>query len=414
MRRGISQGLFTLQRRTITGVAPTLYIPKVNPDRPIEQQVERNTASALELLRLAKGPKPAPYTRKYKQTFEELSQEVEALLGSAEKMRRPIKDNEPLDKLGAMERALRHALVAWMKDDGRYDFAAMEKWLVYTGLDSQKVSQLRQVVEKKEKYAAFRKKRAEAGATAAQITAPSIQLQREYDNVVDREVLVEKRVRYDTLARNTTARNDAAIDSENAAYVKPIQDRRLDQIVELLEKFKPMLAREAILQRLTIKHLEGQLGIWRYLDWNPELRDRAELEADNYANQWWNPNEEKRLGQIRLRSKNELSEVVEKNQARRLADKPQRAVSSGGDNAVTAAREKLLAEIIRMQQRVGRKEDADDAAVKSSGDSDAKAAAAAAARAAEEAANRVPEAVVAEKGLIGLDFVGTGSAKASA
>merc|ERR1712100_333390 len=104
-----------------------------------------------------------------------------------------------------------------------------------------------------------------------------------------------------------------------------------DELVEMLEKFKPILAREAIMQRLTIKHLEGQLGVWRYMDWNPEVRDRAELEADNYAYHWWMEFEEKRLLAIRLRSVNEAKANAEKVQATEIAkSEANRQIASPG------------------------------------------------------------------------------------
>jgi hypothetical protein len=273
-------------------------------------------------------------------------------------MRRKVTDDQPMDKLTLMERCLRHALWMYLKEDGKYDFAAMEKWLVYTQLDESKINQLKREVETKEKYAAYKLKRTEQGGPA--VNLPLFNWAAEYSAAVDREVLVEKRLRYDNLAINTTERDEKAIDAVLEQYRRPAQDKRLDELVDMLEKFKPVLAREAIMQRLTVKHLEGQLGVWRYMDWNPEVRDRAELEADNYCQQWWAEFEEKRLAAVRLRSANEVKELAEKSQAAQIAAQGSKttakAVKGSGDSA---AREKLLREVLALQARIGKKDEAE-------------------------------------------------------
>lgn len=336
--------------RGIAGVAPVLYLSKPKAAAPKDQQVKKNTNIAIDMIKRFKGAAPAPYTRRHTKTFEEVEKEVELLLGGAEKMRRKVNDDQPMDKLTVMERCLRHGVWNYLKDEGKYNFAEMEKWLVYTGTDETRLSLLKREAELKEKYAAFKAKKTSA-------TVPVFDWKNEYAKTVDRELAVEKRFRYDQLAANTTDRDEAAIQSLLASYRKPIQDERLDKLIDMLEKFKPMLAREAIIQRLTIKHLEGQLGIWRYMDWMPEVRDRAELEADNYCHAWWLEAEEKRLLAIRLRSKNEVKDVMERKQAEILAASSSNSTASAAGSG-DSARQKLLQEVLALQARIGKKDDA--------------------------------------------------------
>jgi len=278
------------------------------------------------------------------------------LLGGAEKLRKNTTDDQPMDKISLIERCLRHAVWSYHKDEGKLDFAQLAKWIVYTPQDETKFNLLKRQAELKELYAAFKKRRVDGGIPDAPL--PKINWAQEYANAVDREVVAEKRFRYDTLAVNTTDRDESQIEALNKQYRKPTQDKRLDEIAEQLERFKPVLAREAIMQRLTIKHLEGQLGVWRYLDWNPEVRDRAELETDaNYP--WWQAQwEERRLLQIRLRSKNEVREIMEKTQTTKQleieARNPSKAVAVDGGNA---ARDKLLKEVLALQARLNRREE---------------------------------------------------------
>ena len=399
--------------RGITGVAPTIFIPKLAPldFTAHETQIEKNTAVAIELVRCIKGPKPEPYTRKHTATFHELSTEVESLIGSASKLRRDVRDYEPLDKLSAMERSLRHVMWSYIRDeegnsknlyeDPSFDadayFSGLEKWISYTNADQQRIERMKDEFERNKRYFQLKQKRLEALKSdpnaADHVTLPTMDFEAEYKNVADREVVVEKRIRYNTLNIKTTLKDEAAIDAEMAAYLRPIQLKRLDQICDLLEAFKPLLAREAILQRLTIKHLEGQLGIWRYLDWNPEVRDRAELEADNNCQQWWMPNEEKRLQGVRLYTKTELSERAEKRQL--AVVKKATTKLSGADDEQSKQREKLLQEIINMQQRIGRKEGDEEEDTKSQVQLDRPAAE-------EEVLISIDKDVVKEKGLFGL------------
>ena len=366
LRRGLFSSVQAVVpgARAIAGVAPVLHFSDSKPKLSTDVQVRKNTNIAIELIKRFKGAVPAPYTRKHKQTVEQVRAEVDALLGGAAKIRRKVTDDQPMDKLSLMERCLRHGLWMYLKDEGKYDFAEMQKWLVYTPHDETKLAQLKREADLKDKAASLRQKRVEAGGAHVQL--PAFNWNAEYDAVVDREVVAEKRVRYDTLAANTTERDEKAIAAVIDQYRRPVQDRRLDELVELLEKFKPVLAREAIMQRLTIKHLEGQLGVWRYMDWNPEVRDRAELEADNYAYAWWCEFEEKRLLSIRLRSTNEVKTQAEKAQTAQVAkQEATRAVSSSSSSSKGAdhsARDKLLREVIALQSRIGK--GAEDAAPK--------------------------------------------------
>lgn len=317
--------------------------------------MKKNTKVALELIKRFKGVVPAAYTRKSTSTIDQIEREIETLLGGAEKLRKHSTDDQPMDKLTLMERCLRHGLWSYQKDEGKLDFAQIQKWIVYTPQDEIKFAQLKRELELKEKYDSFRKRRAEAGLPDAPL--PKANWAQEYSQAVDREVVAEKRFRYDQLAVNTTERDEAQVDALLKQYRKPVQEKRIDELAALLEQFKPVLAREAIMQRLTIKHLEGQLGIWRYLDWCPEVRDRAELECDVGGFQWWSPCEERRLIQVRLRSKNEVSEIMDKTQTAKIAEQeaanPTLKVTAGSDST----RDKLLKEVLALQARINKRDD---------------------------------------------------------
>lgn len=344
--------------KSVAGVAPVLYFRDSKSKLSNDVQVNKNTNIAIDMIKRFKGPVPTPYTRKHKQTVEQIQGEIDALLGGAAKIRRQVTDDQPMDKLSLMERCLRHGLTMYLKDEGKASQADMKKWLVYTPHDEVKLAQLKRDTDLKEKASALRKKRVEAGGS--QVQQPAFNWANEYSDAIDREIVAEKRFRYDTLAVNSTERNEKAIDAVLEQYRRPVQDKRLDDLVEMLEKFKPILAREAIMQRLTIKHLEGQLGVWRYMDWNPEVRDRAELEADNYAYHWWMEFEEKRLLAIRLRSLNEAKTNAESVQNAQLATQEasrQVVVAKASGSADHAKRDQLLREVLALQARIGRKEE---------------------------------------------------------
>jgi len=339
--------------RTIVGVAPVLHFPTA-PKIARDQQIAKNTQVAVTLTKRFKGEAPAPYTRKHTASIEQVEKEIEMLLGGAEKMRKNVTDDQPMDKLTLMERCLRHGLWSYKKDEGAHDFAAYQKWLVYTPNDQARLTQLRREVDLKEKYNALKARRAAEGGAA--ISMPTVDWTKEYSAAIDREIVAEKRYRYDVLSANTRERDESKIEELNKQYLKATQDKRLDSLVDLLERFKPVLAREAIMQRLTIKHLEGQLGIWRYLDWCPEVRDRAELEVDNGALQWWMQWEEKRLMQVRLRSKNEVAEVMEKAQ-NELAAKSTTTNAGAVKGSGNEARDKLLKEVLALQARINQRDE---------------------------------------------------------
>lgn len=360
MRRHLALSSSVSQQiRTITGVAPVLHLARPSQTEAQRQaQVAKNTKVAIDMVRRFKGPAPEAYERETALSFEDIQKEVESLLGSAEKLRKPVRDDQPMDKLTIMERTLRHALCQYMKDAGQYDFELFEKWLAYTPEDEVRLGALKREVETKASLDAFRKRRAAEGGSDA--LAPAWNLQEEYDAVIDREFIEEKRARYDAIGSNTTARDENAVTKVLQEYIAPVQEKRLDEMSELLDKFLPVLAREAIMQRLTVKHLEGQLSVWRYLDWNPEVRDRAEVECDTYCHQWWTPFEEKHIHSIRMRTRNEVIDGMEAKQAKLAAEAAKSssgAATTGGADAATARRAKLLQEIIHLQQRLGKKDD---------------------------------------------------------
>lgn len=348
--------------RSITGVAPILHFPDTTVKASKEKQIEKNTKIALAITKKFKGEAPAPYTRKYTQSIDQIEKEIETLLGGAAKLRKTLDDDQPMDKLTLMERCLRHGLWSYRKDEGKHDFEQYKNWLVYTPQDESRVNLLKREVELKEKYNALKAKRASENGAA--ISLPTFDWEKEYASVIDREIVAEKRFRYDALANTTRDKDEKQIEALNASYKKATQDKRLDQLVELLERFKPVLAREAILQRLTIKHLEGQLGIWRYLDWCPEVRDRAELEVDNTAFQWWMQWEEKRLMQVRLRSKTEVADVMAKTQATKVQAKAATSVAKGSNDE---ARDKLLKEVLALQARINARDEEAPAAEEKKG-----------------------------------------------
>lgn len=335
--------------RGLAGCAPVLYFPATTPKVSQEQQIADNTQKALGMIKQFKGEFPAPYCRRHTTSFEEVEKDIEQLLGGAAKLRKGANYDAPMDKLSLIERVLKHAYWSYQKDQGTYNWEEIEKWVVYTPGDVAKFSQLKREVELKAKYQSFVQARKAAGG--ANVSLPTINYTAEYAQATDREVLVEKRLRYDTLAVNTTERDESAVTALLNEYAKPAQEQRLDNLVDLLEKFKPVLAREAITQRLTVKHLQGQLSFARWMDWNPEVRDRCELEVENLNNEYVEVNEEARVSRIRLRSVNEVKGVMEKAQ---INDQ----VKSGGGGAAkkaggkdNSARDKLLREIIALQSR---------------------------------------------------------------
>ena len=337
--------------RSIVGVAPVLHFPAAAATSA-DEQVAKNTKIAVELTKRFKGELPPAYTRKHSLTAAQIEKEVEALLGSAQKMRKEITADQPMDKLTLMERCLRHGLWSYYKEEGSADFESMEKWLCYTDMDTTSLAQLKRQAETKARLTAF-KARKEADGKPAQCL-PEMNVAQEYSEAVDRELVAEKRHRYDTIAANTTQRDEAKLEELAGQYRKPIQEKRLDDLCALLERFKPVLAREAIMQRITVKHLEGELSIYRYLDWMPEVRDRIELECDNRGFQWHMSQEEKRRSAVRLRTQNELKEIMAKNQAADVNTDSSSSLEAAGGNET---RDKLLAEVLALQARLKRTDD---------------------------------------------------------
>eukprot|EP01084_Bolivina_argentea_P018978 35321_1 len=336
--------------RGIAGAAPVLYVPATESKVSEAEQIAANTAKALGMVKAFKGPLPEPYTRRHTTTFEEVQKDIEEVVGGASKLRKAADNDAPMDKLSLIERVLKHAYWSYQKDNGTYNWAEIEKWVVYTPGDVSRFANMKREVELKAKYQTFVATRKANGGPA--VSTPAFNLNAEYAAAIDREVLVEKRVRYDTLAVNSTERDEAAVTALLNEYAKPAQDKRLDNLVDLLEKFKPVLAREAITQRLTVKHLQGQLSFARWMDWNPEVRDRCELEVENLNNEYIEVNEEARVSRIRLRTVNEVKGVMEKAQ---VVEQLAAGASSSGPTKKggkdTSARDKLLREIIALQSR---------------------------------------------------------------
>lgn len=351
MRRFTASMFAPAAARSIVGVAPVLNLKAPEATADVATQIERNTNIALDMIKKFKGDIPKPYARRYKTTFEQVEKEVESLLGSAKPKK--TSDDQPMERIAVIEKCLRQGVWNFLKEAGRTDFAEMEKWIVYTSTDESRLAQMKRNHDLKVKVEALRKKKTEAGESLA--PQPKVDWAEEYSKTADRELVAEKRYRYGVMSANTTARNESAIEKLLQQYRQPAQDRRLDQLIDMVNKFKPLIAREAIQQRLTIKHLEGQLGVWRYLDWNPEIRDRAETEADNMCWWWWYEYEEKRMGGVRLRTRNEVVELMEREQMKRLSSKKggSSAASSAGGTAaqVNDARARLLAEVIALQSR---------------------------------------------------------------
>nr|CCC90569.1 unnamed protein product [Trypanosoma congolense IL3000] len=342
--------------RCISGVSPLLYFaPAPTSPSSKEDQINKNTNIAIQMIKRYKGEVPPPYTRKSNITIVQVEKEIDALLGGAEKLRKTSTDDQPMDKLTLMERCLRHALWSYHKEEGKYDFDQIGKWVVYTPEDEIKLAQLKREVEAKEKLSALRRRRVEKGLPEGPV--PKIDWTQEYKTFIDREPVVAKRLRYDTLASSTLERDEQQIDNVLKQYRKPSQDKRLDDLVDLLERFKPVLAREAIMQRLTIKHLEGQLGVWRYMDWCPEVRDRAELEVDITGWQWWSPLEERRLLPVRLRSVNEVRQIMSKTQEKKAAEAADKGSSSTKGGTGDDVRDRLLKEVLALQARINQRDD---------------------------------------------------------
>jgi len=392
-------------RRCISGVAPVLHFPKTAAGSK-----EKNTAAALEFIRAGMGEKAEPYTRKYTHGIVEIQKEVEDTLKSTGAEAPALQPGAELKTSDVVERVLRHGVLSYLKAEGTYDWDALEKWLVYTPTDSQEFSRLKRAVDDKMKYADYKKDNKGT-------LVPGFDWAGEYAEAIDREVVSEKRGRYDKIASQTFERDEAAIDAELAAYRKPKQDELLDTLVDQLTMFKPFLAKQVIQAKLIERNAEHQLSFSRFADWNPDARDIAEAEHEAQPSgvatgEGYGAEESyKRYAEVRMRTTEDVLDRMDKVQAERLSD----SSSGGGGSAVEVKRAALMADIIKMQTRGAR--DDDDNKGEEDGDEDveAKEAAAAAAKAAQEKEMeryQVADAQIKEKGLIGLKFLDAEAASA--
>lgn len=386
-------------RRCISGVAPVLHFPKTAAGCK-----EKNTAAALEFIRAGMGEKPAPYTRKYTHGIAEIQKEVEDTLKSTGVEAPELQPGAELKTSDVVERVLRHGVLSYLKAEGTYDWDALEKWLVYTPTDAQEFSRLKREVEDKQKYADYKKDNKGT-------LLPVFDWATEYAEAIDREVVSEKRGRYDKIASQTFERDEAAIDAELAAYRKPKQDKLLDTLVDQLTLFKPFLAKQVIQAKLIERNAEHQLSFSRFADWNPDARDIAEAEHEAQPSgvatgEGYGVEETyKRYAEVRMRTTEEVLDRMDKVQAERAADS---SGGSGSGSAVEVKRAALMAEIIKLQTRGARDEEETKGDEEGDEDVEAKEAAAAAAKAAKEKEMerfQVADAKIKEKGLIGLSFL---------
>eukprot|EP00756_Hemistasia_phaeocysticola_P015539 Hpha_TRINITY_DN15416_c1_g7::TRINITY_DN15416_c1_g7_i1::g.176975::m.176975 len=400
MRRGAQAGV-QAGRRCISGVAPVLHFPKTVAGSK-EEQVAKNTAAALDFTRAQLGEKPAPYTRKYTHGIAEIQKEVEDTLKSTGASAPPLQAGAELKTSDVVERVLRHGVLSYLKNEGTYDWEGLEKWLVYTPTDAQEFSKLKREVEDKIKYAEYKKDHSAP-------LVPEFDWAAEYAEAIDREVVSEKRNRYDKIASQTFERDESAIEAELAAYRRPKQDKLLDSLVDQLTQFKPFLARQVIQAKLIERNAENQLSFARFADWNPDARDIAEAEHEAQPSgvatgEGYGVEESyKRYAEVRMRTTEEVLDRMDRTQAERAADS-----SSGGGSAVETKRAALMAEIIKLQTRGAREEEDTKADDDDAEDAEAKEAAAAAAKAAKEKEMeryQVDPNKIKQKGLIGLTFL---------
>jgi len=400
MRRAVSSSTprsAATAKRTITGVAPVLHFPK---QEKIGGSAE-NTAVALEILRLRLGEKPAPHSRKYSQGIDEIQELIESTLASCGKSGE-LKDGQAVAPMQVIERVLRHGVWSYRKNEGSTNYGEMGKWLVYTAKDSSSFSKMQREAEADAKYALYKKENPGA-------CLPSFDWAAEYGAATDREIASEKRKRYDRVAATDYSRDENAIAAEKAAYKQPEQDKLLDKLIEQTMQFKPFLAKQVIQAKLIERHQDQQLTYARFVDWNPDARDIADLEVDCQVkttakpldlDQYYWEETHKRYADTRMRTKEEVLERM---------DRAQAEDSSGGGAAGSgdAARAALIAEIVKLQTRgVSAEEETPEGATEE--DQEAKAAKKAAkeeALRAEEAKFQVSSDAVGAKGLLGLEFL---------
>eukprot|EP01065_Artemidia_motanka_P034252 TRINITY_DN414_c0_g1_i4.p1 TRINITY_DN414_c0_g1~~TRINITY_DN414_c0_g1_i4.p1 ORF type:complete len:429 (+),score=193.69 TRINITY_DN414_c0_g1_i4:69-1289(+) len=400
MRRAVASAGLVAGRRGLCGVAPVLHFPKV-VTASREEQVAKNTSAALDLLRAKLGDKPEAYQRKYSQGIADIQKEIEATLKACGTEAAPLEDGKELTSIQVIERVLRHGVLSYMKAEGTYDWESMEKWLVYTGTDSQEYNRLRREVEGKAKYAEYK-------ATNTGSCVPNFNWEEEYAAATDREAVAEKRKRYDAVAASTFDRDEAAISAEMADYRKPSQDKLLDTLVEQLVMFKPFLAKQVIQAKLIERNADGQMTLARFVDWNPDARDVAEAEFEAQMStvglgQAYGVEEGyKRYADVRMRTKEEVLERMERKQQEMAAS----SAGGGSTGAADAKRAALMAEILKLQNRGAK--DTEEKEEKEEEDPEAKEARLAAEKAAHEKEMeryQVSDSAVQAKGLIGLAFL---------
>eukprot|EP01062_Namystynia_karyoxenos_P053955 TRINITY_DN4403_c0_g1_i3.p2 TRINITY_DN4403_c0_g1~~TRINITY_DN4403_c0_g1_i3.p2 ORF type:complete len:410 (+),score=213.45 TRINITY_DN4403_c0_g1_i3:106-1335(+) len=409
MRRAVAAAAARAGARGICGQAPVLHFPKAAAESK-DAQVARNTAVALELLRAQLGEKPEPYTRKYTVTIAELQKEIEDVLKSCGQESGELQDGKELTSMQVIERVLRHGVLTYLKNEGQYDWAAMEKWLVYTATDGQEFNKLKRSVEDAAKYKQFQ------GEHGGQPCLPELDWAAEYAAATDREAVAEKRRRYDAVAASTFERNEATISATLAEHRKPTQDKLLDTLVDQVSMFKPFLAKQVIQTKLIERNADGQLSFSRFVDWNPDARDIAELETET-AQQRIATLEPlgfdetyKRYAEVRMRTKEEVLERMDRRQQELAAS----STSSAAGGAEDSKRAALMAEILKLQTRGAKEADAPEEGAEEVDPEAQEAAQAAAVAAKEKEMERYrvsPEAVKA-KGLIGLQFLDKAEASA--
>eukprot|EP01064_Diplonema_japonicum_P029334 TRINITY_DN4715_c3_g1_i1.p1 TRINITY_DN4715_c3_g1~~TRINITY_DN4715_c3_g1_i1.p1 ORF type:complete len:404 (+),score=150.37 TRINITY_DN4715_c3_g1_i1:57-1268(+) len=384
------------QVRGLSGVAPVLHFPSTasNADQKAE-----NTVKALAMIHAQLGDKPASYTRKFDTTFEQIKSEVDTILAACGNEGMALADGEELTQMQVIERVLRHGLCTYQKNEDACSWEDMEKWLVYTAADQMEFNKLKREKELTEKYNAFK-------ASSPSNTLPEFDWAKEYATAIDREVVAEKRLRYDEIANTTFDRDEAAIAAELKAFKEPVQAELLDSLVEQVNLFRPFLAKQVIQSKLIERNIDGQLTFSRFADWNPDARDAAELNYETHVELTCEERLSlaetlKRYADIKMKTKEEVLETMDAAQ--------QAAMSKSGGSATMGAddsrRAQMLAEIIRLQSRASGTEDDSKDTQESQEEKEAKAEAARLAQEAEMAKYHVSEEVVEKQGLLGLNFI---------
>lgn len=391
------------QVRSIAGVAPMLHFPSATPN---PEQKRINTANALEMLRAQLGEKPEAYTRKYDTPFAQVKEEIVSVLASTGSKGAPLEDGKELTQLQVIERVLRHGLVSYEKNEGTASNEDIEQWLVYTAADQMEFNKMKRDAELNERYTAFK------AASPANVQ-PECNWADEYARTLDREIVSEKRLRYDQIAATDFSKDEGAISAELVQYKQPVQDKALDTLIDQVNIFKPFLAKQVIQAKLIERNMDGQLSYSKFADWNPDARDNTDLACETYMMKPGTVDEglnfeeaNKRYADVRMKTKEEVLEKMDVTQQSAMAST---ASSGGAMGADDARRAQLLAEIVKLQSRASTTSDdtkAEEGEAELS--KEEKEAAIEAARLAQEKEAekyRVGDEVVKSKGLLGLDFL---------